>query len=75
MKNILSKLDFLFPEQKIFVRLWSWKQSIIIFSFLTVVFTIVGFFIPADELKQLPRNVQLRDFRQILEQRKANGNH
>jgi len=34
-----------------------------------------GFFIPADELKQLPRNVQLRDFRQILEQRKANGNH
>ena len=34
-----------------------------------------GFFIPADELKQLPRDVQLRDFRQILEQRKANGNH
>jgi len=34
-----------------------------------------GFFIPADELKQLPRDVQLRDFRQILEQRRANGNH
>jgi hypothetical protein len=48
MVNILSKLDFLFPEQSIFVRQWTWKQSFLIYGVLTGVFTLIGFFIPAN---------------------------
>jgi len=48
MKNILSKLDIFFPEQNIFARQWSWKQSILLFGALTTGFTLVGLFIPAD---------------------------
>ena len=32
-----------------------------------------GFFIPAEELRQLPRDVQLSDFHRILEQRRTDG--
>jgi hypothetical protein len=32
-----------------------------------------GSFIPAEELRQLPRDVQLSDFRRILRQRRTDG--
>ena len=48
MKKISAKFDFLFPEQNIFARQWSRTQAVILFGVLTVGFTLVGFFIPAD---------------------------
>lgn len=32
-----------------------------------------GYFIPADELKQLPRNLTVQDFQEVLDRRRGNG--
>jgi hypothetical protein len=32
-----------------------------------------GFFISAEELRELPHHITARDFRQVLEERKADG--
>jgi hypothetical protein len=48
VKNFLSKLDLLFPEQKISARAWTPVQAAVLFLVLAVVFSLVGLFLPAN---------------------------
>jgi hypothetical protein len=47
-RSIFSVGEVLFPERNIFARRWTPAQSVLLFAGCAVVFTAVGFFIPAD---------------------------